>query len=286
MVEWLQENAHQLAAYEIETDPRKTTVEDKIAAAAREIAHDNHDGRRSRPRAMSPSHRKLWRRLQDLFNSERSAANAEQPDPTTRCLQSLGNAAGLTPEDVRILEALLYYETHVVFEDMIDEFTNDLNKHLRHRMSLRSPLLAIILGLSVNSLRSRLAKDALLVRHGLVSVDNDGEIELVRRLHRLASVVEDQADVRRLLFGETPATDLARTDFDHLGQSLGDVEDLLRGSLERRARGVNILFHGHPAPARPRFAACWRKASARSWSALATAMRTAPSLLAANVSTN
>ena len=172
--------------------------------------------------------------------------NTEPLDPTLRGLQRLGEAAGLSSEDVRILEALLYYEWHPVFEDMLDEFSDDIGSSRLHRPNVRSPLLAIILGLSANRTKSRLSKGAPLIRHGLVSVDHDLDISPANRLHRLTSVVDDQADVRRVLFGETRTTELQWADFDHLGRSLDDVENLMQGTLERGARGVNILFHGPP----------------------------------------
>lgn len=169
---------------------------------------------------------------------------AEPPDQTARHLRQLGGAAGLSSADIQILEALLYYETHPAFRSMMHELPDDAVGHWPRSPS--RPQLAMLLGLPVNSIRLRLVKDAPLTRLGMASADEYQRLILADRLCRLTSVVDDQTDVRRLLFNAMPATDLEWADFDHLGQSRSDVEDLLRGTLERGARGVNILFHGPP----------------------------------------
>ena len=244
LVGWLGENADLLAVDGLQAVLRKMQLVPSPEASDDDARHPWV------PNAMTPSHRNALCRLRGLLDWERSATHAEPPDPTARCVQRLGNATSLSPEDIRLLELLLCYATHPGFEDMIDEFHRDLGGSISrsHRppLSLRSPLLAIILGVQAQRLRTRVAEDAPLIRHGLVFVDGDGEIRIAHRLHRLASVVEDHADVRRLLFGEPKNTDLDWADFDHLGESRSDVESLLRGALERGARGVNILFHGPP----------------------------------------
>ena len=243
LVRWLGENADLLAVDGLKAVLRKM----KLVSSPEDTDDVRHPWV---PNVMTPDHRNALCRLRRLLNRERSATHAEPRDPTARCVQRLGNAAGLSLEDVQLLELSLYYATHPGFEDMIDDFHRDLGGSLsrshRPALSLRSPLLAIILGVQAQRLRTRVAEEAPLIRHGLVFVDDDREIRIAHRLHRLASVVEDQADVRRLLFGEPKNTDLEWADFDHLGQSRKDVESLLRGALERGARGVNILFHGPP----------------------------------------
>ena len=233
LVEWLREHAHLFEGDEHAASPGRASMERDIVAATSEITHEDDTKRES------------WRRLRRLFDRERDATEGEWPDQTSRYLQRLGDAAGLSSNDVWILEVLLYYETHPIFENMMDALLGDIGRQ-RRRLSLRSPLLAIMLGFSANKLRSRLTRDAPLIRCGLVTLDFDQELSLVGRLHRLTSVVDDRTDVRRLLFGETRTSDLEWGDFDHLGQSLGDLEDLLQGALQRGARGVNVLLYGPP----------------------------------------
>ena len=246
LAEWLTDNAHLLAAARVEDGTRKTSFDQKVVDAACSIT-DGHPGRGIGSRTVTAASRKARHRLQSLFEQECKATKSTAPDETAQRLQRLGEAAGLSEEDVRILQALLHYETHPLIEDMIDALIESEGNLRHHRLNLRSGMFAKMLGLSANGLRQRFADDAPLVRSGMVSID-DQEIVVSNRLCRLTSVgvTGDQTDVRRLLFGETLATELEWTDFDHLGQARSDAEHLLRGALERGARGVNILFHGPP----------------------------------------
>ena len=54
----------------------------------------------------------------------------------------------------------------------------------------------------------------------------------------------EEADVRTLLLGQSPLSELEWSDFDHLGQSRDDVARLLRGAVASGARGVNVLVYG------------------------------------------
>ena len=91
----------------------------------------------------------------------------------------------LSRTDVALLELLLCYETQPIVESVIDEI-------LSHRefgvvssqvFSVANPGLAYMLGISMGTLRRRLALDAALVRSGLVSVDDDGDFNLPAATH-------------------------------------------------------------------------------------------------------
>ena len=204
-----------------------------------------------RPNSTPPG--KLWKQVSRIIAAEHQATKATALDHTARRLVCLGKMIGLADDDVAILDAVLRYETCPILEDLIDEVFSSGALRMGRRMNLRNPALPTVLGLSANTVCRRFAVDAPLVRSGLVQVEDDQDISCVGRLHRLVSEVDDQADVRELLLGDTRESDLEWSDFDHLGQSRDDVESLLRGALERGAKGVNILVHGPPGTGKTEF---------------------------------
>lgn len=201
----------------------------------------------------SPPSERVWRRLRRAIAAERKVATGTSPDRAARRLVDLGGMIGLSRDDIAILEVVLRYETHPVVEDLIDDVFSGRRHRLGRAMNVRNPLLPTLLGMSANTLRRRFAPAAPLIRSGLVQVEDDQDVSCVSRLYRLVSEVDDHSDVRELLLGDTRESDLEWSDFDHLGQNRDDVERLLRGALERGARGVNILVHGPPGTGKTEF---------------------------------
>ena len=174
-------------------------------------------------------------------------------DRTALRLRRLGKTAGLNRTDIDILELLLRYVTHAVFEAMID----DIFESPGPRMNVLNPrgrTVSLILGLTANTIQSRLRDGAPLVRSGLVSIDNDGDLAIPRRLRRLATAHGDgRIDVTRLLLDVAPPADLEWTDFNHIGADRDHVEKLLRGALCYGKPGVNILLYGPPGTGKTEF---------------------------------
>lgn len=204
-------------------------------------------------RSDSPPSERVWKRLRRVVGAERKAGLGRSPDRAAGRLVDLGEMIGLSCEDIAILEIILRYETHPVVEDLMDDVFSGRRHRLGRAMNVRNPSLPTLLDMSANTLRRRFAPAAPLIRSGLVQVEDDQDVSCVSRLHRLVSEVDDHADVRELLLGDTRESDLEWSDFDHLGQSRDDVERLLRGALERGARGVNILVHGPPGTGKTEF---------------------------------
>ena len=200
----------------------------------------------------SPSD-KAWKRLARVIAAERKATKGTARDRGARRLTSLGGMVGLSAVDIAILEAVLRYETHPVVEDLADTVFSGRGLRLGRAMNLRNPALPTLLGIPASDVRRSFASVAPLIRSGLVQVEDDQDVSCVGRLHRLVSEVDDHADVRELLLGDTRESDLEWSDFDHLAQSRDDVECMLRGALERGVRGVNILVHGPPGTGKTEF---------------------------------
>ena len=204
-------------------------------------------------RSDPPPSEKVWKRLRRVVAAERETTTGTKPDRAARRLVGLREMIGLSRDDVAILEVILRYETDPIVEDAIDEVFAGGRHRLGRAMNLRHPSLPALLDISANTIRRRFAPTAPLIRSGLVQVDDDQDVSCVGRLHRLVSEVDGHGGVRELLLGDTRESDLEWSDFDHLEESRDDVENLLRGALERGARGVNILVCGPPGTGKTEF---------------------------------
>ena len=193
------------------------------------------------------------RRLEEDLRDECSATKRTLSDRTARRLRHLANAAGLSRTDLLILELLLRYRTQPIIESMVDDVFGLNGRHL-NPLNLKGPALPMLLGVSANTVHRRFGADAPLVRSGLVSIDSDGDLDIVSRLHRLATVPGDASlDVHHLLLGTASASELQWSDFDHVAADRDHVERLLKGALDTGASGVNVLLYGPPGTGKTQF---------------------------------
>ena len=193
------------------------------------------------------------RRIEEALWEECSATRKARRDRTAERLRCLGKTAGLNTTDLRIIELLLRYQTQPIIESMVDEVFGRTGRHI-NPLNLKGSALSVLLGISANTVHSRFRNDAPLVRSGLVSIDNDGDLILVNRLHRLATVPGDAGvNVNRLLLGAAPASDLEWSDFHHMAADRDHVERLLKGALDSGASGVNVLLYGPPGTGKTEF---------------------------------
>ena len=193
-----------------------------------------------------------WRELRRLVDKTRRAAADAAPDLMGRRLRRLGETVGLSSLDIDILEVLLRYGTQPVVESLIDAVFLHMGGS-RMPLNVRSGALPCVLGQSVNAVADRFAEDAPLIRSGLVSIDQDQDVQAIGRLRRLDAPDPEEVDVRRFLLGAGGASELEWSDFEHLGQSREDVLRILRGAVDRGARGVNILVYGPPGTGKTEF---------------------------------
>ena len=114
-------------------------------------------------------------------------------------LHRLGETLEFTRPDIGILELLLRYNTHSVFESMIN-YVFERPGPSTDALSIGGRALPMLLGLTPNEVQRRLKHDAPLVRSGLVTIDRDGDLEPISRLRRLVNEAGDgNIDVTRLL---------------------------------------------------------------------------------------
>ena len=197
-----------------------------------------------------------WGRLHDILASECRASKRVRGDSTARRVRSLGRHMGLSRTDVALLEFALRYETHPVVESLVDEILcqNGFSMRRCRSLSVANVGLAHLLGISPGTLRRRLGFDSPLAQSGLVSVEDDGDFDLLPRLSRLAHAPASRgADVQQLLFDEAPAAELEWQDFDHVAERRDHVERLIAGALETGERGVNVLLYGPPGTGKTQF---------------------------------
>ena len=192
-----------------------------------------------------------FRNLRQALQEER-AGGPRRRDRTGQRLQRLAKMTALSQTDVDILELLLRYQTQSVFESMVDGICDSRSRW--HDLNIRGRALTLFLGLSPNAIAHRLRNDAPLIRAGLVCVEGDGDLKAVERLHRLAfAPAEAGLDVSNLLLDAAPPGELDWSDFDHVAGDRDHVETLLKGALESRAPGVNILLYGPPGTGKTEF---------------------------------
>lgn len=192
-----------------------------------------------------------WAALRGALKELRDRTRGVKPDRTARRLQQLAGATGLKRKDVQILELLVRYHTDRWLESLVDDL--DLAGRHSHPFDVRGAVLARLLGVGRSEVQSRLAKSSPLVRSGCVSVDGDGEVRLNGRLERLAMAPDKEGDVRRLLLGECPPSDLDWSDFEHLRKTREDAAAIVEGALAGSLTGVNVLVYGPPGTGKTSF---------------------------------
>ncbi len=208
-----------------------------------------------RRRRLTPDYDRVskdqFRDLRETLQAERPA-RAPRRDRTGQRLLRLSQTAGLTRTDAAILELLLRCQTHPVFEGLVEDVFVGPSRW--HDLNIRGRALALMLGRSPGTVARRFGRDRPLVRTGLVSVEDDGEVKAIDRLNRLAFAPgEAGPDVNRLLFDAAPPGELDWPDFDHVAGDRDHVEKLLKGALDGGAEGVNILLYGPPGTGKTEF---------------------------------
>ena len=172
-------------------------------------------------------------------------------DLVSRRLRRLAGITGISATDIRILEILLLYQTNPVIESLVDDVF--MGGSRRAQFNMRDSALPYFLDMSHRAVSMRFTPEAPLVRSGLVSVDDDGDLSLVDRLIRLVNLPGKELGIRDILLGEPDRAELEWPDFDHVAESRDHVENLLRGALRAGETGVNILLHGPPGTGKTEF---------------------------------
>ena len=194
-----------------------------------------------------------FRCLRQALREECAAVKPTRYDRTAQRLRCLGEATGLSPTDIDILELLLRYQTQPLIESLIDDVFYRSTRRTRP-LNVRGAAMSALLGVSANAVHGRLTDRAPLVSSGLVAIDRDGDVSAVDRLRRLATVPGRAGfDVNRLLLDPAPASELEWSDFDHIAEGRDHIERLIQGALQSGTPGVNVLLYGPPGTGKTEF---------------------------------
>ena len=194
--------------------------------------------------------------IRKALQSECAALKTTKYDLAAKRLQNLAQTTSLSTTDIDILELLLRYATQPVIETMIDEiFYEFAPRRARHRAMLNSFVIAALLNLSTGDVQRRLHSESPLVSSGLATIDReDGEVEIVSRLHRLATDSDHcSLDAIRMLLDVAPKSELKWEDFEHISKGRDHIEQLIAGALQTSVPGVNILLYGPPGTGKTEF---------------------------------
>lgn len=164
----------------------------------------------------------------------------------------LGAVLGLDETDREILRCRMMCESTPAYSRLLDSIHQSLpDLH---------ETLACVLAVEPAEIRERLSPKGRLRRSGLIRLspecqDFSGGIDLLARLHLLTfEAFCDAGTLRGRLLGHPATTLLSAEDFDHLGDDLTLVANILRGAFDSHARGVNILLYGVPGTGKTEFA--------------------------------
>ena len=233
LIEWVADNADELNLEGMVQLPRRRSFRDESKTG--------------------PS-KQEWQAFRKILESKRSTTKNAPEDVTARRIRSLGKTTGLSPMDMDILNFMLRCETQPVIESLVDDVFDMRSRRKMAKLNVKGIFLRYLLDKSVDTIRSRFKPDGPLLRSGLLSIDSDGEVNLMDRLHRLAVNSGDaDLDPTRLLVGTPTQSELEWSDFDHLARDRDHVEGLLKGALRSSASGVNILLYGPPGTGKTEF---------------------------------
>lgn len=194
-----------------------------------------------------------WKHLRKTLEEEYAAAcKGGGKDRIAGLLLRLGQEMDLAPEDIALIEFWLHYETQPIFGSLVECF--ERGRHYQRFFNVTHPVLPCTLGIPASAFRARFTADAPLMKSGLVSVDDDGDIKIVRRLLRLVSVPDaSDLDVCSLLLDAATPGELEWSDFDHVAEVRDHIEKMIKGALSTGKPGVNILVYGPPGTGKTEF---------------------------------
>ena len=162
--------------------------------------------------------------------------------PVKKNLANLGRLLGLEPEDLQVLTFVLALDHSERLQELADLF-GDVTP------SAAARVIAAGMDLSSKTVFRCLAPSGRLVSSGMVRSSGNSYLQYVFDTHTgLLDLVSTpglttEEMVARLL-SEARRSSLSWSDFEHLQPAADLARDLLRGAVERRRPGLNILLYG------------------------------------------
>ncbi len=122
-------------------------------------------------------------------------------------------------------------------------------------------VLSVLLEIPLQEVYKALACDSVLVRSGLLSIDENNifdfanKVELIHGINERITVSQDSPfDIFADNFVVAPAPELATDDFQHLGDKWVFLQKYLAHASKFRDAGVNVLLYGAPGTGKTQLA--------------------------------
>ncbi len=194
-----------------------------------------------------------WARLGSALKARR-ARLASTTSYLDSWLPSLSRTIGLDETEAAVLGLAIGYGQDGHITRLWDEMSD--NRGRTPFLRADADLFSLMLGLLEPRVRACLSADGRLRDSGLLAVDDDGDITVLRRLTSLlARRAPLDVDIRGLLLSPPRHADLPWDAFSHLGQQGELAAALLKAAIAKREPGVGILLYGPPGTGKTAFAA-------------------------------
>ena len=148
---------------------------------------------------------------------------------------------------------------HLAIRAAISPEVESLCSSLTHYAGLPSEeTLVHLTGIPINRVRKAIAPTAKLMIHGLLQYEEPPTYRLgveppARLLKALEPPAHDLSDIMDGLFAAVEPATVSWDDFGHIGPGRELAHRILKGALEGRERGINILLHGVPGTGKTEF---------------------------------
>ena len=197
----------------------------------------------------SKGSRPQWREIKSAVLKR--CRHVKPDDGRQNTLRRVATALGLDDIDIQILNfALLYYGNNLS-EQLWDDLSATVG---RRNICLNSTIWGCLLNCSSDLVNQRFDETAPLRDSGVLIIDESGDLIASNKLRKciLQPPAADQ-DLLSLLVGRPAQASLPWQDFDHVGVDRDRVLRILKGAIDNRSHGINILLYGPPGTGKTEF---------------------------------
>ena len=190
----------------------------------------------------------LWEKLRADIGRTADAAELEQ-DSVAASIDTFASAVGLDPTDAALFRFVFYTDCDKSFDRLCGRIVGT-------RAFDTLGLTSLCLGLSAGDIHGRLTHGPLRRLHLVGSTGDIGDrfgYFVPHRLVRALTRGRNIADIEAWLIGTPMPSRLAACDYDHVAGERDFTMRLLRGAIDARRKGVNILIYGAPGTGKSEF---------------------------------
>ena len=195
-----------------------------------------------------------WHGIGALLAAVLEDAPTPASSPATLWIEAFARTLGLDALEAAILGLGLHYAVDSRVERLADMVSEA--RGLAPHLSQDPAVLGMLAGGTPAEVEQRLAAGGRLLGTGLLRLDCDGDVHVVRRLSQLVRAAKlPDGQVYAQLLGKAAEPALPWPAFQHLGRPAEVAADVLRAAVAERAPGVHILLWGPPGTGKTTFAA-------------------------------